>query len=45
MKDKAALKAHLERLADPQLERIIVCHGDDILQNAHVELKAAAARL
>ena len=45
MKDKAALKAHLERLVDPQLERIIVCHGDDILQNAHVELQAAAARL
>jgi len=44
--DKAALKRHLERLsARPGLSRLIVSHGNNVLENAPAALRAASARL
>lgn len=46
VKDKAALKAHLERLAEtPGLKRIVVAHGDAIEEDAPGTLREVAARL
>lgn len=45
-KDTRALKRHLEKLAaEPGLERILVCHGKDVLTGAAGALRDAAARL
>jgi hypothetical protein len=46
MKDKQALRAHLEKLAAvPGLTRILPCHGDVLSAGAPDALRAAAARL
>jgi len=43
--DRAALRAHLERLAGPDLRRVIVSHGDVLSEDAAAALRAAAAEL
>lgn len=46
VKDKAKLRAHLERLADtPDLKRIIVSHHETITDNPRETLRAVAATL
>jgi hypothetical protein len=45
VKDKRALKGHLERLASSGVERVLVCHGKDVLSGATDAVRAAAARL
>lgn len=46
VKDRKALRAHLERLAsDPDLRRIIVSHHQMIITNASETLRAVAASL
>jgi hypothetical protein len=46
VKDKRALRAHLERLADtPGLSRIIVAHGQPIEADAAACLRDVAARV
>jgi len=44
--DRAAFRAHLERLAArPDLRRVIVSHGDMLVDDAAAALRAAAAEL
>lgn len=46
IKSNRALKSHLEKLvAEPGLERVLVCHGKDVMSGARQELSRAAARL
>lgn len=46
VEDTRALKRHLEKLAaEPGLERILVCHGRDVVTGAREQLAGAAARL
>jgi hypothetical protein len=46
IKDRAAFRAHLERLAaSPELRRVIVSHGDTLVDDPAAVLRAAAAEL
>lgn len=45
VKDKAALRAHLERLAAPQVRRLVPGHGDVVAEGAAEVLRAVAGRL
>jgi hypothetical protein len=45
MSDRRALRADLEKLASPDLKRVIPGHGKPVLENAPSALKEAAARL
>jgi hypothetical protein len=46
MKDKKALRAQLERLAEtPGLSRIVPCHGDLIERDASAVLRQVASTL
>ncbi|HZS42053.1 MAG TPA: hypothetical protein VFF06_34730 [Polyangia bacterium] len=46
IKDRAAFRAHLEKIADtPSLTRVIVSHGDPIVDSPGAAIKAAVAAL
>ena len=45
VKDKAAFRAHLERLATPDLVRVIVAHHEPITTAPADELRRIAATL
>jgi hypothetical protein len=45
VKDKPALRAHLERLAEPDVRRLIPGHGDVVAEGAPDVLRQVASRL
>ena len=45
VKDKPALRAHLERLAVPEVRRLVPGHGDLVQEGAPEVLREVAGRL
>lgn len=45
VKEKAALRAHLERLATPEVQRLVPGHGDVVADRAAEVLRAVAGQL